>query len=305
MKLHGIEIESKSILAPEGFQATWKEGMSDEEYHGDKTAVGSSSLRKAKKSPLAFAGAMWGPEQEPTDPMKFGTLVHMAILEPAKFKSKYVVMPEFVGFTKDGKPTTSKNSKDVQDKIARWQSDLPKNSVVVTEEERHSLFCMIDSVLSHPTASQLLKNVKTELAGFYRDEQTGIKIKIKHDIFAFTGDIQSDLKTCKDSYWPEFRRTVESRKYYFQDSMYAEATKQITGRMPESRAWIAVENTYPFETRVHEVCPIYKEAGANEYRHCLDLVKNCIDKDDFPGGQLEPELTLPSYNFTKEHGDTY
>lgn len=303
--LYGKEFNPKSILAHETFKPVWRERMTDEQYHGDKSAVGSSSLRKAKKSLMAFAGAMWGPEIEPTDPMKFGTLVHMAILEPSKFKSRYFVEPEFVGVTKDGKVTTSKNAKDVQEKYAKWTSELPKGAVVVTEDERSALFNMIESVLSHPTASQLLTNVKTELAGFYRDEKTGILIKIKHDIFAFTGDIQADLKTCQDSYWPEFRRTVESKKYYFQDAMYAQATKEINGVMPESRAWIAVENKYPFETRVHEVCPVYKEAGANEYRHCLDKVKKGIDENSFPPGQLEPELTQPSIWFEKEHGDMY
>lgn len=305
VKLYNKEIDPKSILAPEGFKPTWREGLTDEQYHGDKTAVGSSSLRKAKKSLLSFAGAMWGPAQEPTSAQEFGTLVHMAILEPTKFKNRYFVEPEFVGITKDGKVTTSKNAKDVQEKMARWVSELPKGAVIVTEEERENLFNMIESVLSHPTASKLLTNVKTEFSGYYVDEKTGILLKIRHDIFAFNGGIQSDLKTCEDSYWPEFRRSVEKYKYYFQDSMYADGTKQIQGVMPENRAWIAVEKKFPFETRVHEVCPVYKEAGANEVRYTLDRVKKGIDENSFPGGQLEPELTQPSIWFEKEHGESY
>lgn len=305
VKLFKTEINPRSILAPEGFVPTWREDMTDEQYHADKTAVGSSSLRKAKKSLLSFAGAMWLRSEAETEAMRMGKIIHLATLEGSKFIERYVVEPHFTGFTKDGKVTDSRNATDVKEKYAKWQKDLPKDAIVVTEEERETIRCMADSVLSHPTASQVLTNVKTEIAGYARDPKTGILVKIKPDVLAFTSEILADLKTCRDSHWFEFRRTVESKKYYFQDSMYADVTQQITGIKPEHRVWIAVENQFPFETRVHEVCPIYKEAGSAEYRHCLDLVKQGIDNNDFPGGQLDPELTQPSVWFEKEHGEMY
>lgn len=298
--LFGKQIDPKSLLAPEDFKAEWREKMSDEEYHADRTAVGSSSLRRTAKSMLSFANSMWGKGETETDAMKFGSLVHLAVLEPQRFKSLLVVQPVIEGYTAKGELTTSLNCKDVQKNIAAWKVKQDPKAVIVLQEEADRLLCMIDSVMSHPHASLLLKNVKTEIAGYARDPITGIRIKIKPDVLAFNADRLSDLKTCKDSYWPEFRRTVENKKYYFQDAQYAAITKQITGIEPTNRAWIAVESQAPFETAVHEVHHEYKMQGEQQFRDSLDKVKAAIDANDFPCRQPEAEMGEPSPFFKKE-----
>jgi hypothetical protein len=64
----------------------WKENLDNETYHADKSAVGSSSLRKILKSPLSFYSDFFlSTPQEKTDAMRFGELVHVAVLEGSKF----------------------------------------------------------------------------------------------------------------------------------------------------------------------------------------------------------------------------
>lgn len=297
--VYGKTFDPKALIAEEGFKAEWREKMTDEEYHADKTAVGSSTLRKARRSLFSFAAHLIGGE-EPTEAMKFGTLVHLAILEPNKFKSLYVVQPVFEGYTSKGELTTSLNCKDVQRKIAAWKAQQHPKAVFVTEKEKEKLLCMIDSVMSHPMASELLRNVKTEVAGYARDPRTGIRVKIKQDIISCDVGYQTDLKTCNDSYWPEFRRTVESKAYYFQDAQYAGITEAITGIKPEHRSWIAVQNKFPFETAVHEVHPAYQERGERQYNEALTAVKTAIDENSFPMRDLGAPIGEPSYFFKKE-----
>lgn len=303
INLYGTQIDPKSILAPEDFKAEWREHVTDEEYHADKTAVGSSSLRKTKKSMFAFAGAMWGQGEKETDAMRFGSLVHLAMLQPQKFKDFILVMPEFTGYTQKGELST--RSKEAIEKKNKWLAEVPKDAIVVEAQEQEKLLCMIDSVLSHPRASLLLKNVKTEVAGYWRDPVTGIRCKIKPDILTFDSEILVDLKTCRDCYWPEFRRTVEAKKYYFQDAMYRQITGQITGIEPQLSAWIAVENVYPYETAVHPVHYDYRDAGAKEFRHALDMVKVSIDENNFSQYKLSAEDVNPTKNFLIENDYNY
>lgn len=298
IKICGKKINPKSVLEID-IKPGWRE-MPTEEYHADKTAVNSSSLKYASKSEFAFAHSFWGPPKEPTDAMKFGTLVHMAILEPLKFKNCYVVEPYFEGPTQDGK--MSPNSKIAKQKRADWRAELPPGSVVVTEEEQDKIFSMIDSVLSHPTASVLLMDGKPELIGYWKDRATGINLRMMADFMAFNLGTLADLKTCQDSEWEAFRKTgVEGLQYFMQMAMYVDGTENITGKKVENKAWIAVENKYPFETRVHEVDDKYDYAGHFQYRENLKKIRNAIDKNNFPQGQLEAVKGEPTPWFYKKY----
>jgi hypothetical protein len=298
IEICGKKINPKSILELD-IKSEWRE-MPVEDYHADKTAVNSSSLKYATKSEFAFAHVFWGPPKEPTDAMKFGTLVHMAILEPAKFKENYVVEPYFEGPTQDGK--MSPNSKVAKEKRAAWRSELPSSAVVVTEEEQAKIFSMIDSVLSHPTASVLLKDGRPELIGYWKDKTTGINLRMMADFMAFNLGVLADLKTCQDSEWEAFRKTgVEGLQYFHQMAMYVDGTENISKKKVENKVWIAVENKYPFETRVHEVDEKYDYAGNFQYRENLNKVKKAIDLNHFPQGQLESVKGEPTPWFYKKY----
>lgn len=301
IKICGKEINPKSILESHAANPTgWREGMKVDDYHADKSAVNSSSLKHATKSDWAFSHSFWGPPKEPTDAMKFGTLVHMAILEPIKFKNSYVVEPYFEGPTQDGK--MSSQSKVAKQMRAQWHSELPPGSVVVTIEEQDKIFAMIDSVLAHPTASMLLSNGKPELIGYWADKETGLNLRMMADFMAFNLGTLADLKTCQDSEWEAFRKTgVEGLSYFLQMAMYVDGTEQITKTKVENKAWIAVENKFPFETRVHEVDEKYDLAGQFQYRENLAKIRNAIDKNCFPQGQLLSVKGEPSSWFFKKY----
>ena len=67
--------------------------MSAEAYHGNKDAVGHSSLVRIMRSPAHFQEYVTNPP-EPSAAMAFGTAVHSAVLEPAAFASEYAVFDE-------------------------------------------------------------------------------------------------------------------------------------------------------------------------------------------------------------------
>lgn len=291
------------LIAPKDFQAHWNYEIKTPEYHSDKNAVNSSSLKKMLKSPLAFKQAFWGEPTEPSDAMKFGTLAHLAILQGEKFRSKYVVMPEFESKTADGKPSDSKNTKYYKDQVSEWKKGIPEDAVICTTEERDKLFGMVESITKHPMAYELLKDGAPEICGYWRDEETGIRCRMQGDFVSFNLGSLIDVKTTSDSDWNEFRKSVENYKYPFQMAMYAEGIKAITGKRPEHILWIAVESKPPYEVRVFELSPHYEEIGHYEFRSAMRKLKECIDSGKFEAEQKEIEIVEPSHWYFKQYED--
>lgn len=279
----------------------WREGLEDEIYHSDKSAVNFSSLKHIDKSTHAFARSYWGPRKDPTKSLKFGTLAHMAILEGEKFKERYVVMPEFESFDTKGNRSESKNTKYYKDQVAQWQIGLKKDAIVVTEQEKNRLFLMIESVLSNPKAVKLLSSGKPELAGYWTDKETGINLRIKTDFLAFDLGVLTDVKTCQDVRWEMFRKSVENYRYDIQMAMYNDGVKNITGMEPKNRAWLVVESEEPHESRIHEVGPMYEEIGQFEYRKCLRKLADALDKGVFDQGSDEILVGEPTHWFMRKY----
>jgi len=296
IKICNNEINPRSIIAGPDFVSGWREDLKTEDYHADKSAINSSSLKHATKSEYSFAHNFWGNPKEPTEFMKFGTLYHMAQLEPMKFKEKYIVEPIFEGLTADGKMST--RSASAKKKRAEWLAEIPKDAVVVTEDERDRILSMIDSVASHPTASQLLKDGKPEMIGYWKksvkyndedmtEEPLEIALRMMGDFLRFDLGILADLKTCQDSSWESFRRThVEGLGAFLQMAQYKDGVQSITGAPVENCAWIAVESKFPFETAVHEVDYEYDVIGKFQYEQNLKKIKRAIESNCFPQAQL-------------------
>ncbi len=290
----------EAIIAPKDFKNEWRD-VPTEFYHADKTAVNFSSLKYMEKSEFSFAKSYWGKPKESTKPQKFGTLAHLAILEGAKFKARYVVQPEFTGLTAKGEITTSKNSTDVKNKIAQWTAEQQPGAIIVTEDEREKLFNMIDSVLSNEKAVKLLSNGKAEAIGYWKDPETGICLRMMDDFISFDLGILADVKTCQDSRFEFFRKSVESYNYSLQMAMYSEGVKHITGKEPDAKAWIAIESDGAHECRIHEVSSFYDDIGKFEYRRSLNKLKKAIDANHWPQGGDDIFVGEPTFFYLKKY----
>lgn len=296
-------MEYNNLYAGLDFKAHFDYQIKTPDYHADKTAVNSSSLKKILKSPLAFHDAFYGKPKEPSDTMKFGTLAHLAILQPDKFKKSYVVMPEFVSKKADGTVTDSKNTIYYKQQVEEWKSSLLPEAVVVTQEEQEKLFRTVDAILKHKTARNLLKDGSPEVCGYWRDEETGIKCRMQADFISFNANALIDLKTTSDCSWDSFRRSVENYNYPFQLAMYSNGIKNITNIKPDFHIWIAVENVAPYEVMVYEMSPQYSEIGEWEYRQALKKLNECLNKKAFLPAQTEIEIGEPSYWYFKKYED--
>lgn len=296
-------IDYKSLYAPKDFVNGWNEEIKTSDYHIDKTAVNSSSLKMMLKSPLAFHNSFYGESKEPTEAMKFGTIAHLAILQGDEFLSRYIVMPEFESKTADGKPSDSKNTKYYKEQVEAWRLGLKPDSVIVTQKELDKLLGMVNSIKKHKLAMRLLSNGKAEIAGYWVDPVTGLKCRMQDDFLSFNLGALVDLKTTTDCEWNEFRKSVERLNYPFQIGMYAEGIKQITGSYPKKCFWVAIENEAPYDVAIYEVDEVYMQIGLLQFRDAMNKLKVCVDSGRFEGLQADGtiEITEPSFHFKEKN----
>lgn len=274
------------MLAAADFQPHWVENHPAALYHGDKLSVSSTELRRMHRSPHKFRMLRKRPPT-PTKAMEFGTLVHGFVLEGADYLKRYVVMPDF-------KLTHGHPNSNVH-KAAKGEWLLANiDKLVVTQDELDDVHGILDSLINHQDAFDLLKQGVTEISGYYRDPETGILCRIRPDFLAFDLTVLIDLKTTQDIEEERFSNEIWKWRYDFQMAMYGEGTEQISGRKVEHHALIACEKEYPYEVAVYHLDEPAIETGARDYHRSLRRLKECIDTDRWPGYQTSvKDIGLP------------
>lgn len=290
----GTPMGPKDLLAPADFKAHWRDDVDDLIYHADRTAIGSTSLRKALQSPKAFYWDVFKNVKEDKKEFKYGKMIHEALLDGEKFQGRYIIEPEFWGRTLDGKQ--SKQSKEAKEKRAMWLADLPPGKLVVTEKERTEIIEIVGSVKEHEDATLLLSNGVAERAGYFRDAETGLRLKIKPDFLSFDITRLTDVKTTRDAQKNKFGSSAAGYRYDVQLYMYAEGVRAITGKFPEIISILALEKVAPFECACYHIRIDQLDQARLDYRKALTRIREGIDSDKWPMRQTQMEpLHTPTW----------
>lgn len=277
-------------LIVKGFKNHWRENQSAEEYHADKTAVNNSSLKNILKSPKSFLHSFTEKPKEPTPALRLGSLFHLSLLEHDKFKRQTVVAPDFGDLRK-------KENKEFK---LQFQ-DENEGKELLSQEDMDKILYMTESVIKHKDAMILLKDVKREISGYFKDPETNIIQKFKPDAVSFNINAEIDVKTTKDCSLESFQKSIWNYRYDFQRAMYREGIKAITGKYPDYSAFIAVENEAPYECAVYFCDDALIEKASMDYRFSLNKLKECIDNNDFGSYQKQAtNISLPYWAFRGE-----
>lgn len=289
---NGNDIVLPSIVGPD-YVNHWKpEGFTNEEHHSDFTSTSSSKLSLFTVSPYAYLyeirATQNGRKRKQTKSMKFGTISHLLVLEPAEFRKKLVIQPHF---------GTSKIDKE---KKALWYLDQPKDAVVFESNEAgqkdyERFIGVVEAIANHEIARNIFKEGVSERSGYFRDPKTGILCKIRPDFMSTIADggLLPDFKTSNSIIYRDFQSSVETYCYYIQMAMYREGYKEITGAYPKASPWVVVENSEPYEVAVYEPDDGMLDVGQSWYRYCLDELFHCMKKQDFPQRQKQAQDMAP------------
>lgn len=228
---------------------------SSAEYHAND-AIGSSDVRDFLRSPRLFKDKRDGlvPEKE-TPALILGTLTHLAMLEPERFRESIAVKPEDISFaTKIGK---------------EWK-ELHEGRTIITQAD----YCTI-----HMMEQRMPAEVRTALTSgrsevTVRTTMADLAVQCRVDHWDEAADVLYDLKSIDAI--ENVEREIYKRGYHIQAEWYRRvvATERRNGdteglRMP-GFVLIFCEKAFPFRWRIVELDPDYvaiAEAAIGEALH--------------------------------------
>jgi hypothetical protein len=210
-------------------------------------------------------------ENVQTPAMRLGSLVHRAVLEPDTMAGAYVVKPEGMLFTtKEGKA---------------WKAE--QTAPIITQDEADQIHGMVRSVWAHPMAKRILHNAKTEQCLFAEDEHGTIR-KARLDALV-GGSVIPDLKTSASADPQEFERSLGKFRYHVQAAYYIDLCR-LVGIDKSDFVFIVVEKEAPHATAVYSLSQDAIDLGRMEYQRDLAAVRECTEKNQWPG--FTEEITV-------------
>lgn len=232
------------------------EGMSDKDYHADKSRMSKHMLEDFAKCPQKFASKLNSPEEEEESAaFAFGRAVHAAVLTPATFSQVYAIQPEDIKVRR-GKA---------------WDAFVAENAgkEILKPEDWNMAQELAFSVLQHEDAARVLKAcTKRELTAHWACD--GVAMKSRFDAASDNCAIIADLKTCQSADAETFMKDANAYGYDLQAAMYLDAARAC-GMEPRLFVFVCVEKSYPFATAVYTFDDEseFIQAGRSAYRSML------------------------------------
>lgn len=256
-------------------------------------AVNWSSLAPLATSPRMFE---WRRDhaREETSPLRLGTAIHCAILEPETWASRYVAKPDFGDLrTKAGKAARDE-----------WLATVAPDVVILDADEHALAERCAASVRAHPAASSLLSHGRAEEIVTWTDAVTGIACKGRLDYLAFNRLV--DLKSTRAQTLRDLAREIAGRLYHGQLAFYLDGA-MAAGRLSDvSQVYVvAVQTVEPFDVIPARIMTGDLELGRALYRSLLRKYAACRAADYWPG--LAPgvvDLPLPAWTPSGEPEQT-
>lgn len=257
-------------------------GLSNEDYHS-LPSISKSGLDLIRKAPALYKWRRDNPQPQ-TEAMRWGTLVHTAVLEPDTLAERVVVAPKFDRRTTQGKADAAAFE------IENRGKDL------ITAEEMAELLATRDAVWAHPATSKalsMLREVETSI--FWTDETSGIDCRCRPDGIMTNGVIL-DLKTTKDARPDEFAKSIANYRYHVQAAFYGDGYKAAYGEEPKGFAFLAVEKDAPFLCALYVLDAKAVLRGRSEYQADLEVIRQCRESGEWPGLPQAPTvIDLPRW----------
>jgi hypothetical protein len=254
----------------------------NEIYHGDRSAVSSSSLKLVLRSPAHFIALQEEPE-ESTVAKDFGTALHSALLEPEKYRELYVAKPTIDKRTKSGKALAETIAVELAGKMQ------------ISPASMAEIEAMVASARRHPRVIEMLQDGEAEVSYVWKDEATGILCKCRPDWL--NTEAIWDLKSCIDASEVGFSRACAKYKYHVSAAYYVEGVRKLTGKTLPFR-FVASEKDPPYAVAVYEASEAFLRSGRRLVRQALDRLQDCRERGHWPSYQPEgriEQLELPRW----------
>jgi hypothetical protein len=248
--------------------------------------VNISNLKEMARSPLHYRYRCAHQKDSPA--LALGRAAHMALLEPGRFESDFVVWDER---TASGR-LRPRNSKDYDAFV-----EANKGRTVLVPDQ-HRFACNIrDAVRAKPIARKYLGDGQRELSFVWDDAETHAPCKGRLDLLTRVDgcDCIVGVKSSRDLAPRAFSQQAAKLLYYLQWGFYFDGYSTLTGKEPRV-VEICVESEPPHDCVVYVVPADVIDLGREEYRALLAKLGECERTKRWPGrSDNEVLFQLPAY----------
>ena len=204
--------------------------------------INASAIKQGRTSMRHMDNYLNAPRTEATPAMVWGSIVHLAILEPYRVMDEVVVWDE------------SKRTKAYKE----FKADN-EGKYIITSQDVENIGRMVESVYSHPEAKQFLDESSKEVSLFAE----GNYGKGKARVDAMDSGMICDLKTTSAIHPAQFQSQAWKLGYFTQMGWYAEMYEACHGHAPDAYI-IALESKAPFDVMFWEITSSSLRYGREE-----------------------------------------
>jgi hypothetical protein len=265
-------------------------GLSYEMYDAID-ALRSGDLYELYRSPRHYLLSKTN-KKEPTDAMKAGSLVHLALQIGPELLKKMKRVPVFVGKTKDGRDSTQ--SAEAREAKKNWLAAQPSDAVFVSEEEERMLIGVLEAISSHRLLGKMLMGGVRETSLVVEDPETGVKLKCRPDFISKEGFLV-DFKTSIDARPGHMTNAIFSNHprspwYALQAAHYVHCLRVAGISKSEASTIVAIEKEPPYGIMIYPL-DMGCLAPAEQWRAMLTKrYAECLKVNIWPS---YPERAIP------------
>lgn len=272
------------------------------------TGESSSALKEALKSPRHYL-IYKNEDLQPKDDSHFtlGTFIHSAFLEPSKF-DKVKVLPEegnrssrtgiqvLINYYWDllGIAPNAFLSEMKMDELKEVLFDLEaaakKDGYTFISPDQAQIVRIVKSSFTTYAGGilpRLIRNGRTEISMYGKDEATGLKVKIRPDCLLLEEQLGLNMilsvKTTSATSLEGFMRDAAKYRYELAEGMYLQVAEEITGRKFSGTLMLIAQTVIPFQCALLWLDAEDLEIGRYKYRQALDVVRQAKKTDNWPG----------------------
>ena len=230
--------------------------------------------------------------------MVFGSLFHMLVLEPERVDKEIATGPDCARRSAADKDkwadfwSSTENCIRVdvngrilsKDKDGKIQAD-PNLNV-------ETAMIMAEKLMEHPVAKLALKDGMREKSLYSMDEKTGILKRCRIDFIPTAGNALIDIKSTGDASEKKFIKSIGNYNYHIQGAYYLDQANEL-GLERECFIFLAQEKVAPYSVMAHQLDEDFLQIGRDTYRRNLDLLSECINKDEWPGYSTDINIIKP------------
>lgn len=255
------------------------------ETYQQVAAINASALKTFKRSPAHFWAERYVKPRKDTPALRFGRLLHMAILEPEALSKQLRVRPDVNIRTKAGK-----------EDLDAWSLQQGPDAIIVSEAEAQQLTDMLKAAQAHTRLKKLLAHGKREACLFWTDPETQICAKARYDFVADGTQIIVDLKTTLDARPQPFTRDSYRYDYGLSAAHYLSGAEATGAANHKAFAVVAIEKEPPYGIQLYKFSQLELERSTQHYRVAMQSYAQCLRSDNWPGYAEEWDvLTCPPY----------